>query len=117
MDSRCSVFGGREYELMKTGWFDGQRIAGYFETREGHEQVSRLLAALKDAVKGRKEDSHRECQEIVVAAGLPEDWVGNMLATHTLMFLDLERNYSVRFDENDGLIWIPSTFGQQIVLF
>jgi hypothetical protein len=106
-------FGGRDYVLMKLGWFEAQRISGYFEIPEGMERLSRLLAALKDAVKGRREKALVECEEIALAANLPEEWVRNMVESQALACLHPERSYWLSVD--DGLIAVPPTFGQEIV--
>jgi DNA-binding PadR family transcriptional regulator len=100
----------KPYELTKSGWYNAQRIAGRFETDEFAERRGRLCAALKGPVKGRREEAIMDCGEIAQAANIPEGWVRNVLEGQTLFLLDQERNYLVRFE--DGMVTVPSTFGQ-----
>jgi hypothetical protein len=100
----------RPYLLTKSGWLTAQRIAGRFDTDEFDARRARLCAALKSTVKGRQSEAIVDCQEVAQLANMPEGWVSNILEGQTLFELDPHQRYWLRLD--DGLIYVPPTFGQ-----
>ena len=51
-----------------------------------------------------------DCAEVAELAGLPEGWVRNVIETRTLFALQPRRGYYLRYQ--NGLVYVPSTFGQ-----
>jgi hypothetical protein len=101
------------YALTLDGWFEGQRVSGRFESEQFDLRRGRLCAAMKDAVKGRREEQFLECAKLAARAGLPEGWVWNVLEAQVLYRLDPKGRYHVRFE--NGFVYVPVTFGQEPV--
>jgi DNA-binding Lrp family transcriptional regulator len=99
------------YTLTRDGWLESQRVSGRLESDEFHQRRGRLCAAMKRAVDGRHREAILDCAELAQEAGLPEGWVWNILEGQVLHSLDSLNRYAVRFE--DGLIYVPSTFGQE----
>ena len=98
------------YELTTHGWFTAQRVAERFDTDEFDGRRARLCAALKDAVKDRRDEALLDFREVAQRASLPVGWVWNVLEAQTLYQLDPHGRYWLRFEE--GIVFVPTTLGQ-----
>jgi hypothetical protein len=105
------------YALTVRGWSQAQDVAGHFKTDDFADRRGRLCAALKATIKlkGRGDESMVDYREVALAAAVPDGWVWNILESQTLVSLDFDRNYNVRFE--GGNVTVPSTFGQLYVRF
>jgi hypothetical protein len=68
---------------------------------------------MKRAVDGRQDMALLDCRKLARDADLPEGWVWNVFEAQVLHRLDPKRRYLMRFE--DGLVWVPATFGQEPV--
>ena len=101
------------YALTTEGWFQAQRVSGRFDSEEFHERRGQLCAAMKRAVDGREDLALIDCRGLAREAGLPEGWVWNVFEAQVLYRLDSKQRYRMRFE--DGVVWVPATFGQEPV--
>jgi hypothetical protein len=102
------------YLLTQSGWYAALHIAGKLDSDEFDTRRGQLCAALKDAVKGRRDEAILDCREVARQANLPEGWVLNVLEGQTLYVVDMpKRRYWLRFE--DGFVFVPATFGQEEV--
>jgi hypothetical protein len=101
------------YAMTMEGWFQAQRVSGRFDSEEFHRRRGRLCAAMKRAVVGRHDATLVDYRKLAQDADLPEDWVWNVFEAQVLPRLDSKRRYRMRFE--DGLVWVPATFGQEPV--
>jgi hypothetical protein len=101
------------WRLTLNGWLCAQRVAGYFDSDAFNERRGRLCAAMKKMVKGRQGDVFASEQQIADEAGLPPDWVWNVLRGEVLRIVDPMKRNEFRFQQ--GSVRIPLTFGQEPV--
>ncbi len=114
---QVAQFGSSEvpYMLTLSGWYKAQQVSGRFDSAEFNERRGQLCAAMKKFVAGRHERAIVHIDRLVAEAGLPFDWVWNMLEARVLHRLDPKGRYNVRFENRN--VWIEPTFGQEPIDF
>ena len=108
---QVAQFGSSETPFMLTlsGWYKAQEVSGRFSSSEFDERRGRLCATLKRFVAGRHERAVVHIDRVVAEAGLPFDWVWNILEARVLHRLDPQGRFDVRFESSN--VWIEPTFG------
>ena len=99
------------YVITTRGWFEAQRVSGNFDSDEFHRRQGRLCAAMKQAVNDRRDVALVNWRELAQAADVPPGWLWNVFEAQVLYLLDAKERYRLRFE--DGIVWIPPTFGQE----
>jgi hypothetical protein len=103
----------KPYVLTTEGWFKAHQVSGRFQSEEFHQRRGRLCAAMKRAVQERDDVALLDWRDLAQDADLPGGWVWNVFEAQVLHRLDSKRRYRMRFE--DGIVWVPATFGQEPV--
>jgi len=109
----CEIYGHAHYRLTGSGWIEALWRDKAAERPELRDLAAKLAAALKERVKGRREDVTVEVSRLAHENGLSPTWVFNAIESNLLEVL--HRRRGVQWVERGTLIKIPLNFGMELI--
>lgn len=106
---RCDTIGHPQCRLTGLGWYNALLVTDRLSDPQFNCRLSKLTAALKDAVKGTHEDAYLYTDQLASASGLTEDFVVNAIESRLI-----DRHFSIQgveWEHQWKLIRIPLDFG------
>ena len=101
------------YHLTPAGWLQALRVSGRFNAAQLSEQAGRVMARLKDCVKGRHDPDMVDVETIARAANVPAGWVINAVDSHLL--LHLFKRKDADWELRPIVVLVPIDFGQELL--
>ena len=110
-----SRWNGNTYALTGKGWYAGLKATGKINDPTFRQDMSRLSAALKDAVKGRHKDAFVYVSDVATQRGLSEDFIYNAVESRLLdrEFGGYGAEWEVRAAKRGTMIRVPVRFGME----
>lgn len=107
---RMDTMGNPACRLTGAGWRVALDMVWEDNKQVLQDALSKLAAALKDAVKGREEDAFVSLHSVASTCGLPENWVYNAIESRLL-----EHKFNMKgaywYENRPPLIRVPLDFG------
>lgn len=110
---RFDVIGAVEYRLTGPGWYGALEASGQLSTPDSVQRMSKLAAALKDSVKGRKDDAFVFPDSLSSESGLPETWIFNAIESDLLGRRFDMKSADWQPQSRKTLIRVPIDFGME----
>lgn len=95
--------------LTGLGWYEAVRVTDRVDGPQFKTQMSRLTAAMKDHVKGRRQDAYIDSHELASVAGVSEDFIFNAIESRLI-----DRHFNIagaEWEHQWKSIRIPLEFG------
>jgi len=102
-------------QLTGRGWLEGLETIGGLRTAEMDNKIGRVMANLKDRVKGREKRARTHSQEVAAGAAVSEAFVRNILLSNYIELVLKVKGVSVRATPPVYTIEIPEGFGLPIL--
>jgi len=107
--NRCDTIGHPQCRLTGLGWYNALLVTDRLSNPQFEARLSKLIAALKDSVKGRHEDAYLYTDQLAAASGLSEDFIINTIESRLI-----DRHFNIKGAEWEyqwKVIRIPLDFG------
>ena len=106
---------GPAYRLTGSGWVSGLEAAELLQSEEVKVRAQAVVKALKQHVDGRNyhHDPLIEIAMLAMNSGQTEEWCYNAVHSGLLKRLFPAKNMNAYWDDSDGGVRVPATFGQE----
>jgi hypothetical protein len=74
---------GNTYILSGYGWYVAMKASGQTDDPEFRKRLG-VVAVLKGAIKGRRDDAVMEIDDVATKSGLPEDFIYNVIESRII---------------------------------
>lgn len=103
------------YRLTGSGWVAGLEAAGFLKGPEILTRAQAVVRTLKQHIDGRNyhHDPLIEIAALATASSQTEEWCYNAVHSGLLRQLFPTKNMNAYWDDSDGGVRVPATFGQE----
>jgi len=109
LTKRFDTIGHPQWQLTGVGWCKALSITKRLSDPQFVSRLSKLTAAMKDAVKGRSEDAYLYVDELVSTSGLGEGFVINAIESRLI-----DRHFKIqgaKWEHPGKSVRVPLNFG------
>ena len=106
---------GPAFRLTGSGWISGLKVGGVFPNKDLIARAQAIAKALKRVVQGRDyyDDCAVEISFLASNSGQTEGCCYNFLQSGLLQVLFPKKKMNAYWDDADGCVRVPPTFGQE----